>query len=109
MSQLKKFRSLQRVGCGIIYGEAVPVRTIHKAYVVQFLIYFYIAGFLIPLSGGLDSCSTATLVFSMARECMKAIAQGNEQVKADVQRIAGAYEEEGWLPKTPQELTERLL
>jgi NH3-dependent NAD+ synthetase len=44
-----------------------------------------IAGFLIPLSGGLDSASTATLVF------------------------AGAYEKEGWLPKTPQELTGRLL
>ena len=67
------------------------------------------AGFLIPLSGGLDSCSTATLVFSMCREVMKALDQGNEQVKADVQRIAGAYESEGWLPKTAQELNANLL
>jgi NAD+ synthase (glutamine-hydrolysing) len=29
------------------------------------------AGFLIPLSGGLDSCSTATLVHSMSREVSK--------------------------------------
>jgi NH3-dependent NAD+ synthetase len=68
-----------------------------------------IAGFLIPLSGGLDSASTATLVFSMSLEICKALEEGNEQVKADVQRIAGAYEKEGWLPKTPQELTGRLL
>jgi NH3-dependent NAD+ synthetase len=67
------------------------------------------AGFLIPLSGGLDSASTATLVFSMSLEICKALEEGNEQVKADVQRIAGAYEKEGWLPKTPQELTGRLL
>ncbi|KAH4175690.1 glutamine-dependent NAD(+) synthetase [Parastagonospora nodorum] len=67
------------------------------------------AGFLIPLSGGLDSCSTATLVFSMSVQICKALEQGNEQVKADVQRIAGVYEAEGWLPKSPQELTSRLL
>jgi NAD+ synthase (glutamine-hydrolysing) len=45
----------------------------------------------------------------MSLEICKALDQGNEQVKADVQRIAGAYEKEGWLPKTPQELTSRLL
>lgn len=45
----------------------------------------------------------------MSLEICKALEQGNEQVKADVQRIAGAYEKEGWLPKTPQELTSRLL
>jgi NAD+ synthase (glutamine-hydrolysing) len=67
------------------------------------------AGFLVPLSGGIDSCSTATLVFSMCREVIKALEQGNAQVKADVQRIAGAYDAEGWLPKTPQELCNRIL
>ncbi|OAL53871.1 putative glutamine-dependent NAD(+) synthetase [Pyrenochaeta sp. DS3sAY3a] len=67
------------------------------------------AGFLIPLSGGLDSCSTATLVFSMCREVMKALEEGNEQVKRDVKRIAGVYGPEDWLPKSPQELCGRLL
>ncbi|KAF2874616.1 NAD+ synthetase [Massariosphaeria phaeospora] len=67
------------------------------------------AGFLIPLSGGIDSCSTAALVFSMCRLVMEALEEGNAQVKTDVQRIAGAYESEGWLPKTPQELCNRIL
>ncbi|KAF2262727.1 glutamine-dependent NAD(+) synthetase with GAT domain-containing protein [Lojkania enalia] len=67
------------------------------------------AGFLVPLSGGIDSCSTATLVFSMCRIVMDALDDGNTQVKADVQRIAGAYGPNGWLPKTPQELCGRIL
>ncbi|KAH7093294.1 hypothetical protein FB567DRAFT_461936 [Paraphoma chrysanthemicola] len=61
------------------------------------------AGYFIPLSGGLDSCSTATLVFSMCREVCKALEQGNEQVKADVQRIAGL------VPKSPEELMGKVL
>ncbi|KAF2198549.1 putative glutamine-dependent NAD(+) synthetase [Delitschia confertaspora ATCC 74209] len=67
------------------------------------------AGFFIPLSGGIDSCATAVIVFSMCREVMKAIGEGNQQVIADVQRIAGAYEKEGWLPATPQELCHNIL
>lgn len=67
------------------------------------------AGFLIPLSGGIDSCSTATLVFSMCRIVMRALKDGNEAVKKDVQRIAGPYEKEGWLPSTPQDLCNKIL
>ena len=67
------------------------------------------AGFLVPLSGGIDSCSTATLVFSMTRIVMAAINEGNEQVIEDVRRIAGAYESKDWLPKTPQEISNRIL
>ena len=62
------------------------------------------AGFLLPLSGGIDSCATAVLVFSMCRIVVGEIRKGNETVISDVQRIAGPYEGEGWLPKTPQEL-----
>ena len=67
------------------------------------------AGFFIPLSGGLDSASTATLVYSMARLVVEAVEAGNEQVKKDIQRIAGPYHPEGWLPKTPQEVCNGLL
>jgi NAD+ synthase (glutamine-hydrolysing) len=67
------------------------------------------AGFFIPLSGGLDSASTATIVFSMARLVVEAVEAGNEQVKKDIQRIAGPYHSEGWLPKTPQEVCNALL
>lgn len=66
------------------------------------------AGYLVPLSGGIDSCATAVIVFSMCRLVIAALEEGNEQVKKDVQRIAGAYEEKGWLPKTPQELCNRI-
>jgi NAD+ synthase (glutamine-hydrolysing) len=67
------------------------------------------AGFLIPLSGGLDSASTATLVYSMAKLVVEAVEAGNEQVKKDIRRIAGPYHPEGWLPKTPQEVCNALL
>lgn len=67
------------------------------------------AGFLIPLSGGIDSCSTATLVYSMCLQVQKAIAENNEQVKADVRRIAGAGEPKDWLPRSAQDLCNKLL
>lgn len=35
---------------------------------------------------------------------MQAVKAGNKQVAQDVQRIAGAYEKEDWLPETPQQL-----
>lgn len=62
------------------------------------------AGFLLPLSGGIDSCATAVLVFSMCRIVVGEISKGNESVISDVQRIAGPYVKQGWLPRTPQEL-----
>lgn len=61
------------------------------------------AGYLVPLSGGIDSCATATLVFSMCRIVIQAIEDGNQQVIEDVRRIC-KYGKEGELPKTPQEL-----
>lgn len=62
------------------------------------------AGFLVPLSGGIDSCATAVIVFSMCRIVMQAVEAGNKQVIQDVRRIAGAYEKEGWMPKNAQDL-----
>ncbi|KXL42023.1 hypothetical protein M433DRAFT_1234 [Acidomyces richmondensis BFW] len=47
------------------------------------------AGFLIPLSGGIDSCATATIVYSMCRLVVKEIKEGNEVVIADAQRLCG--------------------
>ncbi|KAK7952915.1 carbon-nitrogen hydrolase [Apiospora saccharicola] len=61
------------------------------------------AGYLVPLSGGIDSCATATIVFSMCRIVMDAVKEGNPQVIEDVKRIA-KYKGEGVLPETPQEL-----
>ncbi|KAI1936225.1 glutamine-dependent NAD(+) synthetase [Ophidiomyces ophidiicola] len=63
-----------------------------------------LSGFLVPLSGGIDSCATALIVFSMCRLVVEAIENGNQQVTDDARRIAGPYENQGWLPKSPQEL-----
>jgi NAD+ synthase (glutamine-hydrolysing) len=68
------------------------------------------AGFFIPLSGGIDSCSTATLVFSMCRIVYAAVKEGNEQVIADVKRICGPYHHNNeWLPSSAQDLCNSIL
>ncbi|KXS98519.1 hypothetical protein AC578_5510 [Pseudocercospora eumusae] len=45
------------------------------------------AGYLIPLSGGIDSCATATIVFSMCRMVVAEIAKGNQEVIRDATRL----------------------
>lgn len=47
------------------------------------------SGYFIPLSGGIDSCATATIVFSMCRLVIQEIQQGNKQVIEDAQRLNG--------------------
>ncbi|KAJ5928972.1 hypothetical protein N7466_007928 [Penicillium verhagenii] len=63
------------------------------------------AGFFVPLSGGIDSCATATIVYSMCRLVITAIKEGNEQVITDVKRIA-AYS--STLPQTAEELCNQI-
>ncbi|KAK8054483.1 glutamine dependent NAD synthetase [Apiospora phragmitis] len=65
------------------------------------------AGYLAPLSGGIDSCATATIVFSMCRIVMQAVKEGNPQVIEDVKRVA-KYKGENVLPDTPQELCNQI-
>ena len=45
------------------------------------------AGFIVPLSGGIDSCATATIVYSMCRLVVSEIEQGNGAVIADAERL----------------------
>jgi NAD+ synthase (glutamine-hydrolysing) len=59
-------------------------------------------GYFIPLSGGIDSCATSVIVYSMCREVLKGCQQGNEQVLADVRRICS--KDETWTPQTAQEI-----
>lgn len=47
------------------------------------------AGYLVPLSGGIDSCATATIVFSMCRLVVQEIKDGNDAVIADAGRLYG--------------------
>ena len=66
------------------------------------------AGFFIPLSGGIDSCATATMVFSMCRQVVQAVSEGNQQVIKDVRRVCGEPEDSKWLPSTPQDVCSRV-
>lgn len=65
------------------------------------------SGFFLPLSGGLDSASTAIIVYSMARMVHSAAHEGNVQVISDMRRIAGEPEDSDWLPSTPQDFLGR--
>ncbi|CZR50947.1 related to QNS1-glutamine-dependent NAD Synthetase [Phialocephala subalpina] len=76
------------------------------AYMWDYLRRSKTAGYLVPLSGGIDSCATATMVFSMCRLVIQAIEDGNKQVIEDVKRLA--QYNEGKLPKTPQELCNQI-
>ncbi|KAK1144354.1 glutamine-dependent NAD(+) synthetase [Aspergillus melleus] len=66
------------------------------------------AGFFLPLSGGIDSCATATIVHSMCREVIKAVSEGNEQVIQDVRRLCAEPADSTWLPTTSQEVCNRI-
>lgn len=67
------------------------------------------AGYLVPLSGGIDSCATATIIFSMCRLVVDAIKDENEVVIADVRRIACVYgQPPDWLPRSPEEFCNKI-
>ncbi|EPS39260.1 hypothetical protein H072_6954 [Dactylellina haptotyla CBS 200.50] len=63
------------------------------------------SGFFLPLSGGIDSCATATIVHSMCRLVIEACENGDRQVITDVQKIT---KDPTFIPTTPQELANRI-
>ncbi len=66
------------------------------------------AGYFIPLSGGIDSCATATIVYSMCRLVLEATKTNNKQVIKDARRIAGEPDDSEWKPASAQEVCNRL-
>ncbi|KAL2354681.1 carbon-nitrogen hydrolase [Cryomyces antarcticus] len=66
------------------------------------------AGFFIPLSGGIDSCATSVMVFSMCRLVHKACHNGNRQALEDARRLCGHPEDDDWLPENPQEISQAM-
>jgi len=62
-------------------------------------------GFFLPLSGGVDSSSTASLVYSMCVLVVEAVSKGDETVLNDVRRITG---ESGYTPNDPAEFCNRI-
>ncbi|KAA8585693.1 hypothetical protein FQN60_004387 [Etheostoma spectabile] len=63
------------------------------------------AGFLLPLSGGVDSSSTACIVHSMCALLCQAVEDGNGQVLEDVRRVVG---DDSYRPQHPGELCSRI-
>ncbi|KAI8048658.1 hypothetical protein BDF22DRAFT_702039 [Syncephalis plumigaleata] len=63
-----------------------------------------LSGFLLPLSGGLDSCAVAVIVYSMCRLVMAAAQSNDIQVIADIQP-----EDSEYVPANAQELCGRIL
>lgn len=67
------------------------------------------AGFFIPLSGGVDSCATSCIVFSMCKLVYAEIQKGdNPEVLKDLLRIVGEPDDSQWRPHTPQDVAGRL-
>jgi len=62
-------------------------------------------GFFLPLSGGADSASTATIVYSMCNLVVEAVRLGDDAVLSEVRRVVG---EDGYVPTDPRELCKRI-
>lgn len=63
-------------------------------------------GFFLPLSGGVDSSSTATIVHAMCRMVISSIQSGDVQVLEDVRKILGDSQ---FVPENAAALCNRLL
>jgi NAD+ synthase (glutamine-hydrolysing) len=61
------------------------------------------SGFFLPLSGGLDSCSVAVIVYSMCKLVVEKIHEGDAQVLKDARRIAGEIEGSKYIPVDAKE------
>ena len=67
-----------------------------------------VAGYFLPISGGADSSSVATLVGSMCQMVVKAAEARNRQVIRDVRRITGECEDSDYLPTDAREFANRI-
>ncbi len=67
------------------------------------------SGYFLPLSGGADSSSVATMVGSMCQMVAASTKAGNQQVIRDARRIAGEAEQSNYLPTDAREFANRVL
>ncbi|KAH6915858.1 hypothetical protein BKA70DRAFT_1253990 [Coprinopsis sp. MPI-PUGE-AT-0042] len=65
-------------------------------------------GYFLPLSGGIDSCATAVIVFSMCRLVSEAALRGDQQVIADARRMTGEPADSSYVPTDPREFANRI-
>ena len=67
-----------------------------------------VAGYFLPISGGADSSSVATIVGSMCQMVAQAAQAGDQQVIRDARRITGESGESTYLPIDPREFANRI-
>ncbi|XP_011881555.1 PREDICTED: glutamine-dependent NAD(+) synthetase [Vollenhovia emeryi] len=63
-------------------------------------------GFFLPLSGGVDSSSSACIVYSMCEMIVESVGRGDTQVLADIRKIVGDCE---YIPIDPKQLCNTIL
>lgn len=63
-------------------------------------------GYFLPLSGGIDSCATAMIVYSMCNLVVKEAKEGNQQVLDDLRKITRS--EDYWIPEKPQDIASKI-
>ncbi|TFK71373.1 glutamine-dependent NAD(+) synthetase with GAT domain-containing protein [Pluteus cervinus] len=65
-------------------------------------------GYFVPLSGGIDSCATAVIVFSMCRLVAEAARRGDPQVISDARRMVGEPPDSDYVPTDAREFCNRV-
>ncbi|GLB41773.1 putative NAD synthetase family protein [Lyophyllum shimeji] len=65
-------------------------------------------GYFVPLSGGIDSCATSVIVFSMCRLVAEAARRGDMTVIADARRMTGEPQDSTYVPSDPREFANRI-
>ncbi|KAJ1550313.1 glutamine-dependent NAD(+) synthetase, partial [Nowakowskiella sp. JEL0078] len=61
-------------------------------------------GYFLPLSGGIDSCASALIVFSMCRLVCESVQEGDAQVIMDAKKAVGETNSD-YVPKEPTEFS----
>ncbi|KAF8507701.1 hypothetical protein JB92DRAFT_3083999 [Gautieria morchelliformis] len=65
-------------------------------------------GYFVPLSGGIDSCSTSVIVYSMCRLVAEAATRADNQVIEDARRMTGEPPDSSYIPSDPREFANRI-
>lgn len=67
-------------------------------------------GYFVPLSGGIDSCATAVITYSMCLQVVKACTSDppNLQVLQDARRMTGESEDSTYIPLDAKEFCNRI-
>ncbi|KAF8518931.1 hypothetical protein BU17DRAFT_75991 [Hysterangium stoloniferum] len=65
-------------------------------------------GYFVPLSGGIDSCATSVIVYSMCRLVAEAASRADKQVIEDARRIVGEPGDSSYIPSDPREFCGRI-